>query len=658
MHNKFLSLIIFLFFSQVAFSQIEDCVGAYPVCGNGTIDLIPRGTGRDDFALPGNNAPQCSFSESRSVWLKFQIKEAGTLGFDLIPDDLEGPDRDDYDFAIYGPNRPCNALGSSIRCSSTNPQAANVGAETGMNETESEYNEGPGALGNGYVHWLDNVQVGEIYYLLIDNFDQDKGFQLEWTGTAQLEDRISKENGGVDLGDDMNLCDNETTILDATTLGGTQYLWNTGDNTASIEVDEAGEYIVQVSTASGCSSRDTINVSLIPAPLIDFADASPNNLCGPVSINLSSDGSSGTYQWFSPSGNPVGSGKNVTLNNLTSQDSGNYTIRATRPNGCSDEQAVEVTIYPNPQLTITGRTEYCENEDAELTVEGAQNYEWYAPDGRLVSSSSTLPLNAIQLNQAGIYSVIGTSENGCPSTSQIQVDVLPELDLVVNAQFSICDSDALTLSATVNQAATISWKNPAGEEIGTGTSLTISDASTVQSGIYTVTATNSIGCEDEEQTTIAVNQSYQFNERHELCPGLVFNIPNTSQTVSQTDTVQVDFLTSAGCDSTYVYDIQFLSCGASTCVGIPNSFTPNNDSVNDSFRPLFTNSCEPTSFELKIFNRWGELVFSTNDHTIGWQGNIKQEPAQVGYYLYNMKMTFPDNESETIEHSGGINVLR
>lgn len=180
MKNIFLTS--FIFFTLISFAQNpNDCVNAIVLCSNSNIGLDPNGIGFDDFSLPGNNQPSCYFFDQHNIWFVINIEGAGTLTFDIIPDDGLA----DYDFAIFGPQVDCTTLGSSIRCSSTNPEQAGVPANTGLNMTETDVEEGPGEDGNGYLMYID-AQVGDTYYLLVDRAVGDNGFSINLTGTATL----------------------------------------------------------------------------------------------------------------------------------------------------------------------------------------------------------------------------------------------------------------------------------------------------------------------------------------------------------------------------------------------------------------------------------------------------------------------------------------
>ncbi|WP_335966576.1 T9SS type B sorting domain-containing protein [Galbibacter sp. PAP.153] len=155
----------------------NDCVNAITVCGSGMINSNADGSGVQEIS---NNA--CNSMEHNSLWLKINIVRAGTLGFTLQPTNTDI--KVDYDFFVFGPNANCTNIGQSIRCSTTNPNAAGLTNNlTGMNGTATETSEGPGEEGDGFVKWLD-VSVGDTYFIVIDRPVGSGGFNLEWTGSA------------------------------------------------------------------------------------------------------------------------------------------------------------------------------------------------------------------------------------------------------------------------------------------------------------------------------------------------------------------------------------------------------------------------------------------------------------------------------------------
>lgn len=175
---NYLCLFLFLFLITKSTAQ-NDCVDAIIVCGNTGFDGL-NATGVGTQELNGSNT--CGSNENNSIWLQLSIGNGGTLGFTLTP---ESSDINvDFDFFIYGPNVSCGNIGSAIRCSTTNPVASGATNNlTGLNSTETDDSEGPGADGNNFVEWL-TVNNGETYFLIIDRPIGTSNFSLTWNGTA------------------------------------------------------------------------------------------------------------------------------------------------------------------------------------------------------------------------------------------------------------------------------------------------------------------------------------------------------------------------------------------------------------------------------------------------------------------------------------------
>jgi len=90
-------------------------------------------------------------------------------------------------------------------------------------------------------------------------------------------------------------------------------------------------------------------------------------------------------------------------------------------------------------------------------------------------------------------------------------------------------------------------------------------------------------------------------------------------------------------------------------VYLPNAFSPNSDGVNDTFQPYLQFGA-PMAYELRVFDRWGGLVFETRDFSTGWDGFRKDEPMNVGSYVYQLRIEQADGS--LIERSGEIYLVR
>ena len=86
---------------------------------------------------------------------------------------------------------------------------------------------------------------------------------------------------------------------------------------------------------------------------------------------------------------------------------------------------------------------------------------------------------------------------------------------------------------------------------------------------------------------------------------------------------------------------------------VPNTFTPDGNSMNPFFKAEGGNI---KTFEMLIFDRWGELIFTSNDISIGWDGTFEGNDCQDGTYIWKIKLS--DFEDDEQDHVGHVNLIR
>ena len=88
---------------------------------------------------------------------------------------------------------------------------------------------------------------------------------------------------------------------------------------------------------------------------------------------------------------------------------------------------------------------------------------------------------------------------------------------------------------------------------------------------------------------------------------------------------------------------------------VPNAFSPNGDGKNDIFKPGY--QCLFSNYEMKIYNRWGRLVFDSQNTGIGWDGNYKNEQQPVDVYIW--VMVYKDNlTGKSVRKNGTVMLIR
>jgi gliding motility-associated-like protein len=90
---------------------------------------------------------------------------------------------------------------------------------------------------------------------------------------------------------------------------------------------------------------------------------------------------------------------------------------------------------------------------------------------------------------------------------------------------------------------------------------------------------------------------------------------------------------------------------------IPNAFTPNGDEVNQTFKPVFNAGFTAEDFTLEIYNRWGQLLFITQDSAIGWDGFYEGYIVPEGTYIWKVTLRERMTDRKVID-KGHVTVLR
>jgi len=247
---------------------------------------------------------------------------------------------------------------------------------------------------------------------------------------------------------------------------------------------------------------------------------------------------------------------------------------------------------------------------------------------------------------------------------QIQVNNPP----VLAQQFpkNICEGELAWLSATAtgNEPLTYQWTLPDGSNVN-DPFLIIFNASSANSGQYRVKVSDPLGCSDSTLLTLQVTpnpadwflqDTILFENQYLLAgpAGYASYLWSTGDTMPEitvnTEGLYTLQLTThnlcAGADSTYLKMLE-----AESPFLVPNAFTPNNDGLNDTFRPVVDYD-RVRMFSMVIYNRWGQMIFETNNPAEGWDG--KNAPAG----LYSWVISYSDMVGKVVKMRGGVTLVR
>jgi gliding motility-associated-like protein len=345
--------------------------------------------------------------------------------------------------------------------------------------------------------------------------------------------------------------------------------------------------------------------------------------------------------------------------------------------GAVATDVVNVTIE-NPELFVELGEDIFASciDDTELTAglsggSGGNTFEWTV----LGQIEGTDPTFTIQSFETVDVNILVTDVCGMQATDVVTI-FIPDIPLTIeaSADTSICQFGVAELWALADGGEggfTYLW-----EPIGTvGNELFLSNM--VNSGTYTVIATDQCGKTIEEEVFVEVRpleagfaatllneNEYQFTAMPSPeCDDCVYMWDLGDGTTSTEEsfihlfdgmgsyTVWHTVVNGIGCT-----DMAFFTVVSAPQVYIPNAFTPNNDGINDVFAVVGSSIME---FELNIFNRWGEVVFSTDDITKVWMGDFDgsgQHFVPDGVYNYVAKIK--GFNSDAYEKVGSITLTR
>ncbi len=400
---------------------------------------------------------------------------------------------------------------------------------------------------------------------------------------------------------DTILCNNQTPISVVAQNGITpyQYFWSNGaGNTAMVTptLSATTMYYIMVRDACFNTSSDSVLVVID----CDFAKAGPDtSIClgGTAILHASIDTTK-----IQPIGIPSfywTTGDTTAIISVSPVVTTTYIVTATDVFSDNDT----VTVFVNPLPVVTATTSFstiCLGDSAILHASGAQTYFWTAniSDVSLIGQQ-TLEDPIVSPAYTTLYTVKGTDTNTCSNTATVNITISP----IPNPQIVAFPNPVSVFDPTVHIYDASGGNNTYIWNTGDGVNSTQSSFyhtySDLDTGSYLidVIVANPYGCLNTSSLWVVVRP-----------------------------------------DGTFY---------------MPNSFTPNDDGLNDVFKAYGMGIQE---FEMNIYDRWGKNVFTSKDINAGWDGKINNEAAPGGIYVY--MIIYKDRIG--IEHmkSGSTTILR
>jgi gliding motility-associated-like protein len=424
--------------------------------------------------------------------------------------------------------------------------------------------------------------------------------------------------------------------------------WNGIPSNPDINNLPAGNYTIQVTDANGCVNSAgpfTIN----PSSGLNLSTSQTNVSCfgyndGIASVNVSGGTPGYTYLW-TPGGQ--------TTPAISGLAAGTYMVTVNDAAGC--DSSISVTISEPAEIisTLSGNTNICSGNSTVLTVTGGGTYLWSTSQ-----TGSSITVNPTATTTYTVEITVGS----CTKTDSITVNVSNPPVASVSGDTVICLGETTTLIAAGGTGYL--WND--GQ---TTASINVNPVSNTQ---YTVAVNNICGSDvaivnvivnplplanaGSNQTVLIGNSTtlngsggitYSWSPSNTLSCS---TCQNPVATPLSTTTYTVTVTDANGCTDTarvtIFVDEEFV-------LFVPDAFSPNGDGNNDL---LFVRGGGIESFIFKVYDRWGQNVFTSTNLNEGWDGTFKGKALDMGVFAYTLEGKYYSGTKFNIK--GNVTLVR
>ena len=372
------------------------------------------------------------------------------------------------------------------------------------------------------------------------------------------------------------------------------------------------------------------------------------------------------YQWSPDLHLNVSGGPTVIA---TPQTATTYTVSGF--NGlCFGTKTLQVWVQPSPNMILyASQNVVCKGNSMTLAVSGAQSYTWLPMNGIILNGSQTLI--TVKPEATTEYTVIGANYAGseaCIQQLSYSVMVQPYAQAKAVPSASVCPGKRTVLTASGGNYYV--WSPVSGLLGFTGASVVAGPSITT---VYTVEASWNGYCGSVTTVTLKVlpkplvsagrDTAYHLGETVNLkATGngtLSWFYNNGSALCKECSRVEINPINS-DCYKVRLIDQNFCEAEDEICIDvirdfsayIPNSFTPNNDGLNDVFMVYGE---QLTKFSLTVYNRWGQKLFYSDQMDSGWDGTFNNQLCKQDVYLY--KVVYTGLDGKKYERVGSVQLL-
>ncbi len=441
-----------------------------------------------------------------------------------------------------------------------------------------------------------------------------------------------------------------------------------------------GIHTITYEIAGACGDIQTIDVEVIAEDDATITQVGPFCLGAPVEtlVGVTAGGT-----WSGPGITNAATGEF----SATNAGPGVHTITYSTNGFCPDTKTTTIEVYQPLQVQAFSNDTICDNESIDITAQGSGGdgnltYTWTDQTGAAVGTGNVVN---VAPQYTTTYTV--TLSDGCTTPT-----VSSSIEIVVYPVPSVNFTADVTEGCAPLEVNFTNLSNPIGTEcnwdFGDGNNsndILLTENEFNVDGCFDVTLTvTQDGCTNSLTMASMICVSNQTNAEFLVTPSEVdiwdptFQFTNTSTNADYYVWNFGDSTTSNEVDPMHEYPAQVAGysvcllawneyCVDSICSAVnvideplyyvPNTFTPDGDEFNQSFKPIFTSGFDPYDYNFLIFNRWGEVIWESNDASVGWDGTYNGKVIAAGTYVW--KVEFKTSQSDKrIMDTGHISLMK
>jgi len=466
--------------------------------------------------------------------------------------------------------------------------------------------------------------------------------------------------------DEYAACPNtDNGSIDIVIMGGTSLLFAIDvaagySSNLSFSGLSAGTHTLFILDGNACPTSQTFEILEAPTPSLTL---DPQSSCyGGSNGELAVTSMTGATYQYSLDGVTFG-----TQSQWSDLSPGAGILYITDAQGCTYQEPYLIGENDEPSMLLTPTNTCAGYSDGAVTIESSStgNYE-YSMDGVSFSSSSTF--NGLS---EGAHTIYIREDGHCVTTMALVIDSNPN-PIVTATVDQPCVGESNGGVALDGNGATLLYSN---DGIDFGSDPNFGD---LGAGVYTFYLQGDDLCVYPIEVEIeeAVEMDVVFDEPITDCnTDIVALIPEVVDPVGE-----VRFMWSDGSDSetftaiedgditvtveddctsyTHTYAVDIQEVIEEQPIYFPNIFSPNNDGANECFVPSLNPQTQIISYELMVFDRWGNKLFETTDFTECWDGNFKDQNVRTGVFVYVMNLEYTYcTEVERLEIAGDVTIV-